>query len=59
MEKGKTPVYSGEWVRETLGLPKFGEVKVEPGNHGNWDIYVQSASTNRKLVRGTKLVYLK
>ena len=44
-------------ARELLGLPPTGEVYVEPGNHGDWLIYVQSTSVNRKLVRGTKLLY--
>ena len=44
--------------RELLGLPDF-EVKVEPGNHANYDIFVQSTSPNRKLVRGTTVYYRK
>jgi cupin superfamily acireductone dioxygenase involved in methionine salvage len=58
IEKGKGAVYSGDDARYLLNLPNY-EVKVRPGNHSNWDVFVQSTSTNRKLVRGTKLVYLK
>lgn len=58
MEKGKTSVYAGNDARQLLNLPAY-NVKVRPGNHANWDIFVQSTSTNRKLVRGTKLVYKK
>lgn len=54
-EKGKKTVYGGD-VRNLLGLPNY-EVKVTPGNHANYDIFVQSASNNRKLVRGTTLLY--
>lgn len=50
-------VYAGADARSLLGLPEKGDVKVVPGNHGNWDVFVQSTSTNRKLVRGTKVVY--
>lgn len=57
MEKGKAGVYSGD-VRGLLGLPDT-DIKVVPGNHANFDIFVQSKSVNRKLVRGTKLLYWK
>jgi uncharacterized protein YegL len=59
VEKGKSAVYAGEDARSILGLPDGENVKVRPGNHSNWDIFVQSKSLNRRLVRGTKLVYMK
>lgn len=55
MEKGKRAVYGGPDARQVLGIPD-GELKIKPGNHGNFDIFVQSNSLNRKLVRGTKLL---
>lgn len=55
MEKGKRQVYGGADARQVLGIPP-GNLKVKPGNHGNFDIFVQSTSLNRKLVRGTKLL---
>jgi hypothetical protein len=58
-EKGKKAVYGGQEARTLLGLPTYDDVKVRPGNHANWDIFVQSTSVNRKLVRGTTLLYLK
>jgi hypothetical protein len=54
--KGKKSIYTGDKVRSLLGLPN-GRVRVKPGNHGDYDIFVQSTSNNRKLVRGTTLVY--
>lgn len=56
MEKGKSAIYGGPEARDLLGLPDT-DVKVIPGNHANFDIFVQSTSTNRILVRGTKLLY--
>ncbi len=50
-------VYSGVQVRGLLGLPGGGEIKVVPGNHGDFDIFVESTSMNRKLVRGTEVLY--
>ncbi len=58
VEKGKGSVYGGADARYLLNLPDD-DVKVRPGNHANWDVYIQSTSNNRKLVRGTKLVYMK
>ncbi len=58
MNKGSRAVYGGDNARQVLGLPA-GEVNVKPGNHSNFDIFVQSTSVNRKLVRGTKLIYVK
>lgn len=59
MEKGKPEVYGGPEARGLLGLPPDQEVVVKPGNHANWDVYVQSTSSNRKLVRGTNLLLVK
>lgn len=50
-------VYSGAEARGLLGLPYNGTVKVVPGNHGTYDIFIQSTSTNRKLVGGTEVLY--
>lgn len=55
VKKGTKAVYTGAEARELIGLPDA-DAKVTPGNHGDWDIYVQSTSPNRKLVRGTKLL---
>lgn len=46
-------------VRMLLGLPETGKIRVRPGPHSDkFDIYVQSASVNRKLVEGQKLLTL-
>lgn len=50
-------VYAGTEAREMLGLPDY-EVKVQPGDHGDWDIFCQSTSTNRKLPKGSKVLVL-
>lgn len=56
VEKGKKAIYGGPDARTLLGLPVGQDVKVRPGNHANFDLFVQSTSNNRKLVRGTKLL---
>jgi len=50
-------IYSGVNARQMLGLPYHGTVKVVPGNHGAYDIFIQSTSVNRKLVKGTQVLY--
>jgi hypothetical protein len=46
-------------VRLLLGLPESGRIRVKPaGTASNFDVYVQSASVNRKLVEGQKLLTL-
>lgn len=54
--KKKKKIYSGSAARQLLGLPDH-EVKVRPGDHGDWDIFIQSTSVNRKLPKGSTLLY--
>jgi len=56
-EKNTKAIYGGDEARTLLGLPTGVDCKVKPGNHANFDLFVQSTSVNRKLVRGTKLVH--
>jgi hypothetical protein len=49
-------VYSGFAARDLLGLPHHGEVKLAPGQHSQYEIFVQSTSVNRKLAKGTNLM---
>lgn len=57
IEKGKETVFGGDEARRMIGLPDGANAAVDPGNHGRWDIFIQSTSGNRKLVRGTKVIY--
>lgn len=54
MRKGEKTIKSNG--REVLELPDY-EVSVNPGNHDAYDIFVQSTSNNRKLPRGSKLLW--
>lgn len=49
--------YGGPAARQMLGLPDFGQVRLRPGDHGQYDIFIQSTSVNRKLMKGTRVVY--
>jgi len=55
--KKKGKYYSGD-VRSMLGLPTFGEIKLSPGDHPDYEIYIESRSVNRKLVAHTKVLYI-
>jgi hypothetical protein len=57
VDKTTTAVYSGPSARDLLGLPQYGSAKVAPGEHGKYDIFIQSTSVNRKLLQGTKVMY--
>lgn len=56
-DKTTGAVYSGSDARIMIGLPTYGDVHVKPGDHGNFRIYIQSTSTNRKLQIGTSVLY--
>jgi hypothetical protein len=50
-------IYHSDLVRDMLGLPKYSNARLHPGEHGNFDIFIQSESTNRLLVLGTGVIY--
>lgn len=58
VSKANGKVYSGDAARQMLGLPKH-ETKIRPGDNGDFDLFVQSTSTNRKLPAGTRVIYVK
>ncbi len=51
-------VFSGNQARQLLNLPDF-EVKVNPVNHPDYELFVQSTSVNRKLAKGSKVLVMK
>jgi len=55
-DKKTLAVYGGDAARDMLGLPRSGEVKLAPGTHGQFDIFIQSTSINRKLVENTNVL---
>ena len=50
-------VYSGQDARQVVGLPDM-NVRVSPNHNPDFDIFVQSTSINRKLIAGTRYLYL-
>ena len=51
----KTQEAYREGARHILGLPSY-ELKVSPGDHGDWEVYIQSTSYNRKVFSGNVVV---
>lgn len=57
-EKNGKKIYGGQGARDLIGLPN-GHAKITPGNHDNYDIFIQSKSVNRILPRGSGLLLAK
>lgn len=56
--KSTGAVYGGiKQIRQLLGLPESGTISLRPGDHGDWDLFIQSTSTNRVLMPGTSALY--
>lgn len=55
VDKSNGQAYSGDEARGLIGLPNKA-VRVRPDHNPLYDIFVQSTSINRKLLRGTKLL---
>jgi hypothetical protein len=58
-DKTTGKMYSGAEARKMLGLNTVGNIRLHPGDHGNYDLFIQSTSVNRKLVGGTGVLYWK
>lgn len=55
-DKTTGKVYGGRDARDILGLPHDSNCKVAPGNHGKYDVFIQSTSLNRKLPANTTVI---
>lgn len=49
-------VFAGPAARQLVGLPSF-DAKLSPDNLGEWDVFIQSTSVNRKVVAGANVLY--
>lgn len=50
-------VYAGKEARTMLGLSSVDNIRLHPGDHGKFDLFIQSESVNRKLVVGSGVLY--
>jgi len=51
-------VYEGNNIRQLLGIPPQ-TVEVNPGQHKDWRVFVQSTSANRKLFKDTFILVMR
>jgi hypothetical protein len=56
--RGLDKVYVGDQARQILGLPDV-DVRVKPDTNPDYDVFVQSTSVNRKLIRDTDVLVLR
>ncbi len=52
-------VFAGDAARQMLALPTIGTVRLAPDELGDFDVFIQSTSVNRKLDADTQLMYWK
>lgn len=50
-------VYCGKDARKMIGLPTDSNARLHPGDHQNYNIFIQSFSINRKMPMGTGVIY--
>ncbi len=58
-DKQTGTVFAGDAARHMLALPTVGTVRLAPDELGEWDVFIQSTSVNRKMDAGTQLMYWK
>lgn len=58
-DKTTNAIYEGPAARQMLGLPTYGTIRLAPDNLGNFDLFIQSTSVNRKVTKGTQVLYWK
>ena len=56
-DKTTGTVFAGDAARAMLALPTIGTVRLAPDDLGDYDVFIQSTSVNRKLDAGTQLMY--
>jgi hypothetical protein len=56
-DKNTGAVFAGDAARQMLALPTVGTVRLAPDDMGQFEVYIQSTSVNRKLDAGTSLLY--
>jgi hypothetical protein len=56
-DKTTNAIYYGNAAKQMLGLPTVGQIKLWPGQQGNYDVFIQSTSYSRKLVKNSQLLY--
>lgn len=56
-DKKTNAIYEGAAARQMMGLPSYGTIRLAPDNLGNFDLFIQSTSVNRKVDKNTQVLY--
>lgn len=56
-DKSNSSIYYGDAARQMLGLPQYSDVRLKPADLGNFDVFIQSTSVNRKVQSGSQILY--
>lgn len=56
-DKSSGSIYYGDAARQMLGLPSYSDVRLKPADLGNFDVFIQSTSVNRKVQSGSQILY--
>lgn len=56
-KRGEKKVYGGKDGRKLLGLPEGQDARLKVANLSDYEVFVESRSHNRKLVRGTVVLH--
>lgn len=55
-DKKTNAIYYGDAARQLLGMPKYDDVRLKPADLGNFDVFIQSTSVNRKVQHGSQIL---
>lgn len=55
-DKKSNAIYYGDAARQLLGLPQYSDVRLKPDDLGNFDVFIQSTSVNRKVQKGSHIL---
>ena len=56
-DKTNGKIYYGDAARQMLGLPQYSDIRLKPADLGNFDVFIQSTSVNRKVQAGSNILY--
>lgn len=56
-DRASGKIFAGAEARKMIGLPVGQNARLHPGDHKNFDLFIQSNSINRKLVANTGVAY--
>ena len=57
MDKNTNEFYEGSDALGILGHDTTYDIKIRPQSFNNYELFIQSNSSNRKLINGQKFIY--